>query len=193
MAPSHKDTISPAALCHVVLRTSPENYQNMVNWYVAFLGGRITHAGTKLTLIAYDYEHHRIAIVATPNVATKEILRAAGRVSSLGHFAFGFKTMMDLAIQYEQKISAGLKPSWVVNHGMCTSMYWEDPDGNECETQVDNFETAEETIAYMEGEEFAKNPIGVEFDPDEFVRKVKAGISDKELKKRPDVGVRTAR
>lgn len=165
----------------------------MVNWYVSFLGGRITHAGARLTLIAYDYEHHRVAIIASPNVANKEVLRAAGKVSSLGHFAFGYKTLADLALQYEQKKAAGLKPSWVVNHGMSTSMYWEDPDGNECETQVDNYDSPEDAIKFMDGSEFVENPYGVEFNPDEFVAKVKAGVSEEQLKRRPNIGLRTSR
>lgn len=73
------------------------------------------------------------------------------------------------------------------------SMYYEDPDGNEVETQVDNFDTAEEGMAFIEGEAFAENPIGVDFDPEEFVKRVRNGDDESELKKRPNIGKRMTR
>ena len=72
-------------------------------------------------------------------------------------------------------------------------MYYEDPDGTEVETQVDNFDTAEEGMHYIEGESFAENPIGVDFDPEEFVKRVRSGEDEAVIKKRPDIGKRTSR
>ena len=40
-------------------------------------------------------------------------------------------------------------------------MYYRDPDGNQIETQVDNFDTEEETNAYMESQEYHENPLGM--------------------------------
>lgn len=72
-------------------------------------------------------------------------------------------------------------------------MYYADPDGNEVETQVDNFDTHEEGLAFIEGEAFALNPIGVDFDPEEFVRRVKGGEDERVIKKRPNIGKRMTR
>jgi len=184
-------SIRPAHLCHFVLRTLPENYQTLVDWYVAFLGGWISCASKGITMIAYDEEHHRIGIVPRADALPRAKDRA---VVGLGHVAFGFNTLEDLAKCYEHKKALGLKPSWVINHGPTTSMYYQDPDGNEVETQVDNFDTVPETIAFMEGPEFAENPFGVEFDPDEFVKRVRSGKeTEKEIKKRPNAGPRMIR
>ena len=65
-------------------------------------------------------------------------------------------------------------------------MYYRDPDGNQVELQVDNFPTAAELDAWFRSGAFAKNPIGVSFDPDELARKVHAGVPNAELIRRGD-------
>ena len=103
--------------------------------------------------------------------------------------------MEDLATSYEQKIASGIinPPTWCVNHGMTTSMYYADPDGNGVETQVDNFDTAEECMSFISSESFATNSIGVDYDPKEFVQRVRNGDDQAVLKKRPDIGPRKTR
>lgn len=66
-------------------------------------------------------------------------------------------------------------------------MYYRDPDGNELELQVDNFETVAEAIEFMNGTEFEENPIGVDYDPEEFVRRVRSGEDEKRIKMRSDL------
>lgn len=181
-APSRDNGISPSALCHIVLRTPTENYSKMVDFYLTFLGAHATHTHPRVTFLTYDYEHHRIAIVNYPDLKPLDT-QAAG----LAHIAFGFKTLDELATSYEQKKSKGIMPFWCVNHGMSTSMYYRDPDGNELELQVDNFETVAEAIEFMNGTEFEENPIGVDYDPEEFVRRVRSGEDEKRIKMRSDL------
>ena len=69
-------------------------------------------------------------------------------------------------------------------------MYYRDPDGNQLETQVDNFDTAADAMAFMTGPEFAKNPLGVDFDPEDLCRAVENGEDEQALKKRKDIGPR---
>jgi len=54
-------------------------------------------------------------------------------------------------------------------------MYYADPDGNQVELQVDNFDTIEEGVAFMESESFARNPVGVPFDPEAWIKRLQAG------------------
>ena len=56
-----------------------------------------------------------------------------------------------------------------------------DPDGNQMEFQVDACTTAEEANAYMESEHFTVNPIGVEYDPEELLAKLRAGTPGTDL------------
>lgn len=66
-------------------------------------------------------------------------------------------------------------------------MYYRDPDGNELELQVDNFETVAEAIEFMNGEKFEENPIGVDYDAEEFVRRVRSGEDERKIKMRSDL------
>ena len=49
------------------------------------------------------------------------------------------------------------------------------------ELQIDNFATAEEGQAWMHSAAFDQNPIGVEYDPDDLVRRFRAGVPVAEL------------
>ena len=182
--------LSPTALCHIVLKTTPENYTKMVDFYRTFLGAKVTHGNERITFMTYDHEHHRIAIVQIPGLKNPDPPKSN---IGLAHTAFGFDTLADLATSYEQKKAHGILPVWCVNHGMSTSMYYDDPDGSQVETQVDNFDTAEEGMDFIEGESFAENPIGVDFDPEDFVKRVRNGEDDKVLKERPNIGKRMTR
>jgi hypothetical protein len=62
-------------------------------------------------------------------------------------------------------------------------MYFADPDGNHVELQYDNFATDGELQAFFDSGAFAANPIGVEFDPEELVRRFQAGEPVEQLVK----------
>lgn len=185
-------SIRPHALCHVVIRTTPEHYDSMVDWYLRFTGGWVTHATPRITFLTYDHEHHRLAILVDPHAVAKPDDGGHYQVG-VHHIAFGFTVLEDLAVSYEQKKTLGLLPVWCVNHGMSVSMYYEDIDGNRNELQVDSYDTAEAAIAFMESSEFAENPIGVDFDPDDFVNKLRSGVDPAEIKRRPNIGPRKTR
>ena len=53
-------------------------------------------------------------------------------------------------------------------------MYYCDPDGNQMEFQVDCFADSDDANAFMH-RTFAINPIGVEYDPDEWLAEVRSG------------------
>ena len=60
-------------------------------------------------------------------------------------------------------------------------MYYRDQDNNQVELLIDNFDDVRDGKAYMRSPAFAKNPIGVPFEPDSFVTRLTAGVSAKEL------------
>ncbi|KAJ9660317.1 hypothetical protein H2198_002625 [Neophaeococcomyces mojaviensis] len=174
---------SPASLAHVVLRTS--NYDAMVEFWQAFLGADITFKDSNLAFLRYDYEHHRIAIIQVPGTGPK-VANSAG----LEHVAFAYDTLQDLVTSYQQRKALGMNPSWSTNHGPTTSIYYNDPDGNRIETQVDNFATVEEANAFMKSEMFKQNPIGTDFDPETLIKRLESGEDDKKIKTRIEIGVR---
>lgn len=174
---------SPSALAHVVLRTS--NQKAMEDFYVTFLGGRVVHKNEVLSFITYDEEHHRIALFADPSTNPK-VPTSCG----LEHIAFSFPTLSDLILTYRQRKARGISPIWCVNHGPTTSIYYRDPDKNVLETQVDNFDTSDAANEFMSSDAFAENPIGTDFDPEDMIRRLKAGEDDSVLKKRKEIGPR---
>lgn len=58
------------------------------------------------------------------------------------------------------------------------------------ETQFDNFDSAEAANEFMRGEAFGENPIGVDFDPEVYIRRLEKGESVEELSRRVEIGRR---
>ena len=84
-------------------------------------------------------------------------------------------TALELLENYAQLKEAGIRPYWCVHHGITVSMYYADPDGNQMEFQVDAMPSNEAANAFMQGPRFAVNPIGVEYDPDAWLARWRAG------------------
>jgi len=180
-----KEVLKPRSLAHVVLKTQPSQFSALVQFYKTFLGAHATYENAFLAFLTYDSEHHRIAIGVFPNTGPK-----VPTSSGLAHIAFAFDNLSDLALAYRQRKAHGITPFWCINHGPTTSMYYKDPDGNEIETQVDNFDSVEEIDAFMRSQAFADNPIGTEFDPEELIRRLEAGEDHRSIKKRIEIGKR---
>jgi catechol-2,3-dioxygenase len=175
--------VSPSKLAHVVLRSS--RFAELVQWYNLVLNAKVAFANDFLAFLSYDDEHHRIAVVNVPNLAEQ----AAG-VAGLHHIAFTYLTLADLLGTYVRLRDQGVMPVFVINHGPTTSLYYEDPDGNQIELQIDNYDTLEEATQFFYSDAFAENPVGVEFDPEELLRRFRAGEPEDLLKRRPQAGPR---
>lgn len=98
---------SPSKLAHVVLQTN--KFEQMREFYIKFLGGRLVHGNEYLCFITYDDEHHRIALVGNPNYKEKD-MESCG----LSHIAFTFDNLKDLCEAYKQRKALGITPGWCV-------------------------------------------------------------------------------
>ena len=171
--------VAPVKLAHFVLRTLPERKQRLIDWYRTVLEAEPMCDSEGITFLAYDQEHHRVAIIGQPGLRDRE----EGCVG-LHHIAFTYAGLGDLVHTYERLKAAGIRPEFTINHGPTTSMYYFDPDKNTVELQVDN--VPEEKFAdYFANGEFADNPIGIKFDPDDLARRYHAGEPEAKLLKRP--------
>jgi catechol 2,3-dioxygenase-like lactoylglutathione lyase family enzyme len=173
--------ISPRKLAHVVFRTS--RYRDVIAWYKTVLNATVAFSNDVLTFLSYDDEHHRVAVINMPNLDARSTT-AAG----LHHVAFTFATLADLMATYVRLRDLNILPVFVINHGPTTSLYYEDPDNNNIELQIDNYDSIEEATAFFYSAAFAENPVGVEFDPEDLLARLKAGEPEAELKRRPNVG-----
>ena len=168
--------VSPSRLAHVVLRTS--RFEELLAWYKLVLNATPAFESPTIAFLAYDDEHHRIALIKVPDLAPPP----AG-IAGVHHFAFTYDTLQDLLGNYARLKERGVTPVWGVNHGPTTSLYYADPDGNQIECQVDNCPTVEEAGEFFFTDAFAENPIGVDFDPDELHRRLMAGEDEAALKR----------
>lgn len=181
--PDREKVVSPERLAHFVLRTS--NYDEMIDWYQTVLGATPAFRNEILCFLSYDEEHHRVAILNMPDLKPQP-----EGVTGFHHAAFTYANLGDLLANYKRLRDLGIKPVFPINHGPTTSMYYADPDGNQIELQIDNYDTIEDATAFFYSDAFAENPIGVEFDPDELLRRFEAGEPAEELRRRPDIGKR---
>lgn len=179
---------SPTKLAHVVLFTS--RLAEMRDWYLNVLDARVVHENPAAVFMTYDEEHHRIALADRDAVARTSggldrlvapsgdgVSRedAAPQNRGLSHIAFTYDSLAALLENFERLEKQRITPVFSVNHGTTTSLYYTDPDGNNIELQVDNFETIEEGTAYMESEAFEKNPVGIPVDPQSLLARLRTG------------------
>ena len=108
---------------------------------------------------------------------------ASKTAPGLDHVAYTLNSLEELLSTYKRLKGEGIVPVWPINHGLTTSMYYEDPDGLRVEFQVENFDTKNELQAYMHSGAFAENPIGVEFDPEKLLERFENGDPIEELLK----------
>lgn len=171
----NNEAVQPTSLAHIVFRTS--HFVEMRAFYLKLLNARVTWENDMGCFMSYDEEHHRVVIIRIPDLAPVNP-RGAG----LEHYAFTYRTMGDLLANYVRLKKDGVAPVWCVNHGFTTSIYYRDPDGNMIETQFDNM-TPEEADAFMRGDYFARNPVGVDFDPELLLQRYSSGDPMSELSK----------
>ena len=171
---------SPRRLAHIALRTN--RLLDLIMWYSKVLGAHVVHASDKVAFLTYDEEHHRIALIALQDYSPRDETIRVGYY----HTAFAYDTLSDLLENFLRLREIGIIPYRSINHGPTVSFYYADPDGNQIELQVDSFPNAEATNAWMRSEEFKRNPIGIDFDADEMLAKLRAGVPEVELMRRPD-------
>ncbi|MGE4305940.1 MAG: VOC family protein [Novosphingobium sp.] len=178
-----REIVAPAKLAHFVLRTS--RYQEMLAWYQEVVRAHVVFGNEFLSFLTYDDEHHRIALLAVQDLEAQR-----EGVAGVHHIAFTYNSLHDLLENYAALKAKGVEPVYVVNHGPTTSLYYADPDGNQLEFQVENYPTVEESTEFFYSDAFKDNPVGVEFDPQELLDRLRAGEPEEVLVKRPDIGKR---
>jgi catechol-2,3-dioxygenase len=172
--------VAPNKLAHIVFRTN--QLEQMTQWYCNVLEARTCFGSDKIAFLTYDDEHHRIALVAAQPYAQKAPSPSVG----FYHSAFAYDDLGQLLDIYDRLKADGVLPWRLINHGLTISLYYRDPDGNDVELQVDRFDTSEEATRWMQGEAFARNPIGIELDPELLRADYRSGKPKADIMRRPD-------
>ena len=169
---------SPTKLHHLHI-FSDENYDSMVDFYQRLFNGEIVRVNPNgLTFITYDDHDHRVVIIKRVGAIKKP-----ENFIGVSHQAYCYSSLGELIYVYKKMKEWGYKTNWTVNHGNSTSFYYNDPDGNQVETMLDNFtpfETKEYKRYYQWSKEFSAmgDPT---FDPDKMVELYESGVPDSVL------------
>lgn len=167
--------IRPQKFVHVVYRT--RRFDAMLRWYATVFDAEVQHQNPAIAFLTYDEEHHRFAFInldlLMPDARGPESRGLVG----VDHVAYAYEGIAALFDNYVELKAQGILPYWCIHHGMTVSMYYGDPDGNQMEFQVDCFASNEQANAFMSSPHFAANPIGVEFDPEDWLAQVRAGAT----------------
>ncbi|MEO7242221.1 MAG: VOC family protein [Variovorax sp.] len=166
-------TIKPTTFAHVVYRT--HRFEEMLKWYQTVFGAKLQFKSDVIAFLAYDDEHHRVAFLNLSIIKPSDGPAPKIRDVGVDHVAYGYRSLTELLEKYAQLKEQAILPYWCIHHGITVSMYYADPDGNQMEFQVDSFGTNDEANAFMAGPHYELNPIGVEYDPEEMLRRVRAG------------------
>jgi catechol 2,3-dioxygenase-like lactoylglutathione lyase family enzyme len=166
--------LSPKKFAHAVLR-SRGRYDEMVKWYQTVLNAHPVMQTDFMTFLAYDDEHHRIAIVDWPPATPRD-----PNAEGLDHLSYTYGSLKDLLATYTRLKAVGIEPFCPLNHGPTTSFYYRDPDRNRVELQIDNFDDLDKCTEIMKGMQ-GINGVGVLVDPEDLAARLAAGASQAEL------------
>jgi catechol 2,3-dioxygenase len=167
-------------LHHINLKTS--RLQEMIDWYGTVLGMKSMFQFPGGAWLTNDEANHRLALLTSPQLSddSDKLMH-----NGFHHSAFEYPTMGDLLDAYSRLKARGIEPHACLDHGMTTSFYYEDPDGNSVELQTDNFGNWQQSSQWMcTSPQFASNPIGMPIDPEQMIAAHRAGASFAEIHER---------
>lgn len=165
---------SPKHMSHVAIKVS--DLDSMSDWYITVFNAEPRLKNKGACFVGFDGEDHRIALLKVPGLSTPE-----RKVTGVEHVTFTFAELGQLLGNYQRLKDKHIEPYWCVNHGMSTSMYYEDPEGNHIELQVDNHESPEALEQWYASGQFPTNGLGTNYDPAVMIEKFCAGVSVDEL------------
>lgn len=158
----------------------------MVAFYERIAGLEAVYHDDRGAWLTNDEANHRIALLALPDL-TPPVDK--GHTAGLHHTAFEYGDFDQWLDNYIRLRDDQIVPFLCLDHGMTMSMYYQDPEGNGVEIQVDTFSDWARSKAYMwASQEFDRDPIGEYFDPELLVSARGAGQDFAEIHRRTMAG-----
>jgi catechol-2,3-dioxygenase len=181
--PASTPAVRPT-LHHFNLKT--KRLDEMIAWYGVLVGMKPNYAFPGGAFLTNDEANHRLALLVSPPLTDDpDKLMHTG----FHHSAFEFPSMGDLLDNYVRLKGLGIEPHASLDHGITTSFYYLDPDGNSVELQSDNFGNWQESSNWMRASpQFVANPIGMPIDPEQMLAARQAGASFAEIHQRAYAG-----
>jgi catechol 2,3-dioxygenase len=158
----------------------------MVAFYENVCGLTPVYYGENAAWLTNDAANHRIAFLALPGLKVPD---DKGHTIGLHHTAFEYATFEQWIDNYDRLARQGIEPFLNLDHGMTMSMYYQDPEGNGIEIQVDVFGDWSKSKEFMWAtQEFDVNPIGEHFDPAQVSAARHEGMTFEEIHRRATAG-----
>jgi len=142
-------------------------------------------AGTPFKTVAFtsnDEVNHRLSFFETPGLPPD---RERDQHTRIQHIAFKYETLDDLLGTYLRLKKLGIPLLWAADQFIQTAIYYEDPDGNIVELNVNNF-TNDWTVT--EQLKALPSRLHVNIDPERMIAARTAGASPWELHERALAG-----
>ena len=169
--------IRPPKLHHATFMTM--DVDAMVAFYELVAGLQPVYYAEHAAWLTNDEANHRIALLRLPGVHPP-----TDKPFSVGlhHTAFEYDSFDGWIDNYERLRDAGISPVVCLDHGMTMSMYYQDPDGNGVEIQVDVFDDWAVSKEWMwASQEFSEDQVGPQFDPEKVLAAYRLGASRDEV------------
>ncbi len=133
----------PMRVGHLVLNV--KDVEASTKFYTEVLGFDIAIQRPTGTFLTCGKIHHDLALFQAP----VDALPVTEGQLGLNHFAVQVADLEDLTEVYNSLKDSGAKLDRNTDHGMTSSVYFFDPDGNRIEFFCNNNATAEEGLAMM--------------------------------------------
>jgi catechol-2,3-dioxygenase len=162
---------------HVNLKTNQLDV--LLEWYALVIGTRVTFRRHDIAFLTNDAANHRVAITADRAYVEPEDRH---RHIGMHHTAFEYPSLDDLLLTWARLEREGIVPAFCLDHGLTTSFYYRDPDGNHVELQADNWDNSLQSAAFMSTDpRFLEDPIGKPVDPEQLIEARRSGLSPWEI------------
>ena len=137
----------PKRVGHLVLNV--KNLDESTKFYSEVLGFEIALQRPTGTFLTCGKIHHDLALFQAPEGAMPVTEGQLG----LNHFAVQVEDINDLKEVYDELKDSGASMDRYTVHGMTSSIYFFDPDGNKIEFFCNNTDTASEGLDLMRSPE----------------------------------------
>jgi catechol-2,3-dioxygenase len=161
-------------------------FDDMIAWYQSVFEAKVQYQNPAFAFLTYDDEHHRFAFANMSALDPEGVASEAPAKIGVNHVGYTYADLGELLDTYARLKELDITPYWRVHHGVTLSLYYQDPDGNRMEFQVDCCANADEAHAYMHSDGFAANPVGVPIDPDVLLAQYRNGTPLDNLLVQPD-------
>ena len=173
------------------------NLKDMVDWYGKVLGmtvnqhakvpsiARLMRQGPPFSAFAFvsnDEMDHRIVFFEVPKATLDPGKR---HHTGLQHVAFECETVDELLGTYLRLKDLGIEPLWAADHGVSISIYYQDPDRNVVEIDLNNYGSPQAATEYLRS---ARAGVPAQIDPEKLVAARAAGASASDLHQRAMAG-----